>query len=208
MRYTHIAFDIDGTLIDTQDTFTYSFSKTILELKGEVVPPEDLVRYFGLPSMTGIEMVGFPNHEEALELWEKYYREMAPEKSVPYPGVHEAIEKIVAAGIKVGVITSRSRDEFEYDRNLNPWRPWLQTVICADDTVLHKPDGEPALSFAAKAGVSVDRCLYVGDTPMDAQCAANAGMDFALATWNGDNGDIPAKYRFGSAEELLQIILS
>jgi phosphoglycolate phosphatase-like HAD superfamily hydrolase len=91
---------------------------------------------------------------------------------------------------------------------LNPWRPWLDTVICADDTVLHKPDGEPAEAFALKAGVDVSRCLYVGDTPMDAQCAANAGMDFALACWNGDNGDIPAKYRFASAQELLEIILS
>ena len=207
MRYTHIAFDIDGTLIDTQDTFTYSFAQTILELKGETVSPDDLVQYFGLPSMVGIEMVGFDDHEAALELWEKYYREMAATKSKPYPGVHEAIDKIVAAGVKIGVITSRSRDEFDYDCNLNPWRPWLDTVICADDTVRHKPDGEPALAFAAAAGVDVRRCLYVGDTPMDAQCASNAGMDFALACWNGDNGDIPANYRFSSAEELLKIIL-
>lgn len=208
MRYTHIAFDIDGTLIDTQDTFTYSFSKTILELKGEVVPPDDLVRYFGLPSSVDIDMVGFTDPEKALEVWEKYYREMAPEKSVPYLGVHEAIEKIVAAGIKIGVITSRSRDEFEYDRNLNPWRPWLKTVICADDTVLHKPDGEPALAFAAKAGVDVSQCLYMGDTIMDSRCAANAGMDFALATWNGAPTEgIPSDYRFSSAEEMLRIIL-
>ena len=208
MRYTHIAFDIDGTLIDTQDTFTYSFAKTILELKGETVSPDDLVQYFGLPSMVGIEMVGFDDHEAALELWEKYYREMAATKSKPYPGVHEAIEKIVAAGIKIGVITSRSRDEYEFDRNMDPWRPWLCTVICADDTVSHKPDGEPALAFAAAAGVPVDRCLYVGDTPMDAQCASNAGMDFALACWNGVPAGVPATYRFASAEELLQIILS
>ena len=208
MRYTHIAFDIDGTLIDTQDTFTYSFARTILELKGEKVSPDDLVKYFGLPSMVGIEMVGFDDHEAALELWEKYYREMAAYKSRPYPGVHEAIEKIAAAGVKMGVITSRSRDEFEFDRNLNPWRPWLETVICADDTVRHKPEGEPAEAFASKAGVSVEQCLYVGDTPMDAQCAANAGMDFALACWNGVPAGIPANYRFSSARELEQIVLS
>ena len=208
MRYTHIAFDIDGTLIDTQDTFTYSFARTILDLKGEVVPPADLVQYFGLPSMTGIEHVGFDDPDKALELWEKYYREMAEEKSKPYPGIHEAIERLVASGLKIGVITSRSRDEFEYDRNLNPWREHLSVVICADDTEKHKPDGEPAEAFAAAAGVARSQCLYVGDTPMDALCAANAGMDFALACWRGDAGDeIQAKYRFSSAEELLRIIL-
>ena len=209
MRYTHIAFDIDGTLIDTQDTFTYSFARTILEIKGEVVPPDDLVQYFGLPSMVGIERVGFPDHEAALELWEKYYREMAAYKSKPYPGVHEAIEKMIAAGLKMGVITSRSRDEFDYDRNLNPWRGYFQTVISADDTVRHKPDGEPANAFAAAAGVDVSRCLYMGDTMMDAQCAANAGMDFALAHWGGPaDENIPATYRFADAEEMLKIALT
>lgn len=209
MRYTHIAFDIDGTLIDTRDTFTYSFARTILEIKGEVVSPADLVQYFGLPSMVGIERVGFPDHEYALELWEKYYRGMAATKSRPYPGVHGAIEKIVAAGIRIGVITSRSRDEFEYDNNLNPWRPWLTTVICADDTVKHKPDGEPAEAFAAAAGVDVKQCLYMGDTIMDARCAANAGMDFALAHWGAaPDAAIPATYRFSTAEEMLKIALS
>ena len=208
MRYTHIAFDIDGTLIDTQDTFTYSFAKTILELKGEVVSPDDLVQYFGLPSMVGIEMVGFDDHEAALELWEKHYREMAAYKSRPYPGVNEAIEKIVTAGIKIGVITSRSRDEFEFDKNMDPWRPLLVAAICSDDTEKHKPDGEPALAFAAKAGVDVSQCLYMGDTIMDARCAANAGMDFALATWNGAPSEgIPSDYRFSSAEEMLAIVL-
>lgn len=208
MRYTHIAFDIDGTLIDTQDTFTYSFAKTILEIKGEVVSPDDLVQYFGLPSMVGIERVGFDDHEAALELWEKYYREMAATRSKPYPGVHEAIDALAAAGIKMGIITSRSRDEFEYDRNLDPWRKYLVTVVCADDTIKHKPDGEPAEAFATKAGVDVKQCLYMGDTLMDAKCAANAGMDFALATWNGEPTEgIPADYRFSSAEEMLKIVL-
>ena len=208
MRYTHIAFDIDGTLIDTQDTFTYSFARTILELKGETVSPDDLVRYFGLPSMVGIEMVGFDNHAAALELWEKYYREMAATKSKPYPGVHDALEKVAAAGIKMGVITSRSRDEYEYDCNMDPWRPWMKTVICAEDTVKHKPDGEPAVRFAAAAGVDVRCCLYVGDTMMDSLCASNAGMDFVLADWRGAAADIPFKYRFTSAEELLRIALA
>ena len=81
-------------------------------------------------------------------------------------------------------------------------------MICADDTVKHKPDGEPAEAFAAAAGVARSACLYVGDTPMDALCASNAGMDFALADWRGDAGDdIQAKYRFSSAGELLKIIL-
>ncbi len=158
--------------------------------------------------MVGIEKVGFPDPAVALDLWEKYYREMAATKSKPYPGIHEAIESLAAAGLKMGIITSRSRDEFEYDRNLDPWRKHLSVVICADDTVRHKPDGEPAEAFAAAAGVARSACLYVGDTPMDALCAANAGMDFALADWRGDAGDdIQSKYRFSSAGELLKIIL-
>ena len=104
MKYKYIAFDIDGTLIDTQDTFTYSFSRTIKEIKGQDVPPDELVKYFGLPSLAGVEQVGFPDADAALELWEEHYRRMAQEKSHPYRGVHEALGRIVAAGIKIGDI--------------------------------------------------------------------------------------------------------
>ncbi len=208
MKYKYIAFDIDGTLIDTQDTFTYSFSRTIKEIKGQDVPPDELVKYFGLPSLAGVEQVGFPDADAALELWEEHYRRMAREKSHPYRGVHEALGRIVAAGIKIGVITSRSREEFAADRNLDPWREFFSVVICASDTVRHKPDGEPALAFAAAAGISPRECLYMGDTILDSQCAANAGMDFALADWGGKwDGGIPCDYRFCSAEEMLRIAL-
>ena len=41
----------------------------------------------------------------------------------------------------------------------------------------------------------------------DSSCALGAGMDFALACWGGDAGEIPSNYRFTSAEELLKIVL-
>jgi len=207
MRYTHIAFDIDGTLIDTQDTFTYSFARTIKVIKGEDVSPDDLVKYFGLPSSVGIDRVGFPDPVEALEIWEQYYREMALEKSRPYPGVFDAIRAISAAGIRMGIITSRSREEYEADRNMDLWRKYFDAVICATDTERHKPDPEPALALAAVFGVDAKNCIYMGDTLVDAKCATSAGMDFALADWCGNAAGIPCKYRFTNAEELLKIVL-
>ncbi len=203
MRYSHIAFDIDGTLIDTQDTFTNSFARTIKELKGQDVAPASLLQYFGLPSMEGVRRVGFDDCEAALQLWEKNYRRMAATLSHPFEGVGEALEHFAAAGITLGVVTSRSREEFEADRNLDPWRPLFRVVICADDTVLHKPDAAPALAFAAASGVPAGECLYVGDTLMDALCAGGAGMDFALADWRDlQPAGIPCKFRFTTAAEL------
>lgn len=203
MRYKSIAFDVDGTLIDTQDTFTYSFARTIKELKGQDVSPESLLQYFGLPSMEGVRRVGFDDCEAALQLWEKNYRRMAATLSRPFPGVGEALEHFAASGVTLGVVTSRSREEFDADRNLDPWRPLFKVVVCADDTTLHKPDPAPALAFAAAAGVPASECLYVGDTIMDSLCASGAGMDFALADWRDlQPADIPFQFRFTTAPEL------
>ncbi len=206
MRYLYIAFDVDGTLIDTQDTFTYSFARTIKDLKGEIVPVTELLQYFGLPSMEAVRRVGFDNCEAALELWERHYRRMAATLSHPFEGVGEAIERFAAAGVQMGVVTSRSREEYEADSNLDPLRHHFKVVVCADDTRLHKPDAAPALAFAAAAGVPECECLYVGDTLVDALCASGAGMDFALADWRDLRpADIPCRWRFSSADALESI---
>ena len=69
--------------------------------------------------------------------------------------------------------------------------------------VARKPEPDMLVHTAAALNVELSRCLYVGDTPMDALCAANAGMDFALADWK-DRGwqNIPARYKFSSAAEM------
>ena len=128
-RYTHIALDVDGTIIDTRDTFTCSLSKCILEKKGEEIPPADLVKYFGVTSVGTIEMIGFADPEGALALWEKYYSEMYPGMSKVYEGMDAVLRRLSALGVTLGLVTSRNRYEIGRDANLALWGDILKIKI-------------------------------------------------------------------------------
>lgn len=69
----------------------------------------------------------------------------------------------------------------------------------------HKPEAEPLLRYMELAGITAGEALYVGDSIYDSRCAANAGVDFALAGWGAHRTDIPAAYRLARPQDLLRL---
>ena len=80
---------------------------------------------------------------------------------------------------------------------------YFTTVVCADDTVEHKPNAAPLLAYLAKANASPQNTIYIGDSIYDIQCATNAGIDFGLALWgNNISNPIQANYYFKTPNDI------
>ena len=125
----------------------------------------------------------------------------------PFPGVVPVLHDLRETGARLGVVTSRSRFEIEYDAHLAVLLPLFHTVVCSADSVRHKPYPDPMLAYLEKAGARKETTLYVGDTMHDWRCGHDAGCDFALADWKkrGAQG-IPAEYRFTDAAEMREVL--
>ena len=67
--YTHLVFDIDGTIIDSARINMLSLQETVRELRGEVMPLEDLYFSFGIPGIRAMEILGFSQPAEAAHQW-------------------------------------------------------------------------------------------------------------------------------------------
>ena len=80
--------------------------------------------------------------------------------------------------------------------------------ICAEDTLKHKPDPEPALEFLRRLNANPEDTVFIGDTRHDWQCANGAGLKFILADWR-ERGfqNIPADFRACNASQMLDILL-
>ena len=211
-NYTHFLFDIDGTLVDTERTCVESLQRTILELMGEKRPYDELYPYFGIPSSKVAGLLHYPDEDGFLHLWEENFVSLMHLMTV-FPGVVEMLRALKAAGKYIGVVTSRTREEYKHDRNILEMENWLDFSVCAEDSLRHKPNPDPVLSYlkmaseALGATVRPEECIYIGDTLHDSQCAHGAGCDFAFIDWKGRGADgLDAEYCFRNASGILSLI--
>ena len=204
-KYNHLIFDIDGTLLDTEKTGVLSLQRTVKELMGKDMTYDELYPYFGIPTFVVAQQMDVEDKELAAHLWEKNFQELMY-LIVPFEGVEEMLPRLREMGFKLGVVTSRSRFEFNFDPHLKQWKDLFDTIITSDDSLRHKPFPDPILAYMSRSGATADECIYFGDTEYDFECARAAGIDFALADWrNRGFQGIPAQYRFSSVEEIVAI---
>ena len=203
MDYTHIVFDVDGTMLDTERTGLVSLQQTIRQELGLDLSLGELYPYFGIPSREAVLKLGFEDPHKAAALWEEKFQALY-HLTEPFDGIEETLRALHEKGIVLGVVTSRNRDEFESDPHLARWKHFFTVTVCAEDTPAPKPAPDPMLAFLSRTGADPGKVLFVGDTYYDQQCAHAAGTSFALASWGSRNGaNIPAEHYLEHPGEIL-----
>lgn len=205
MRYCYVAFDLDGTLIDSEEAVLRSLQDTLLTVTGKSYPLPELIFSLGIPGLKCLEQLGLSDPEGALKLWEvNLCRYQGLVKL--FPTVPGLLKTLADLGCSLGAVTSKTREELDYDFIPLGLAPYLPTVITASDTVLHKPEPQPLLKFMERTGATPEETLYVGDSPYDSECARRAGVDFALAVWGCRGREVPARYTPAQPMALVDII--
>ena len=204
--YKHLVFDIDGTIIDSAKINMLSLQETVKELRGDVMPLEDLYFSFGIPGVRAMEILGFPEPEKAVQVWIRNYSACAERLGMPlFPGMREILERLREKGASLGIITSKLREEYDENFEKQGLLELFPCVVTASDTPKGKPYPDPMLEYLRRTGAAPEEVLYFGDTAYDMDCARSAGVDHALVLWGCLSPEgIEATYRLEKAEEILE----
>ncbi len=205
MRYSHIVFDIDGTLLDTEYAVLHSLQDTLLTLSKKRFSLSELSFSLGITGADALKKLDIQDIPKAIELWNKNMCRYTNTVTI-FNGITVLLEELLRLNYKIGIVTSKTREEFEYDFCKCGIAPYFETIVCADDTKEHKPNAAPLLKYLEVSKAEREKILYVGDSEYDSQCAENSGIDFALATWGSQSNTIKAKYFPVMPEDLLSII--
>jgi pseudouridine-5'-monophosphatase len=179
---THVIFDLDGTLIDTEPLYTLA-AESILSRFGKVFDLSIKRQIMGGGPLVGarfvVERLGLPlSPEEYLAEREAMIRESC-KTARAMPGAIELIEALHRRGIPLAIGTSSSRELCQAKLAAQVFGSRFHAIVCSDDPgVLAAKPAPDIFSKAAEAlGAAPERCLVFEDTPKGVAAALAAGME-------------------------------
>jgi pyrophosphatase PpaX len=185
-------FDWDGTLIDSRDALLAAWHASTSAVVGRKFPvtreEEELV--FTLPGAELFPRVaGDADRAAALSAaFQEAYAENAGLVRA-FPGIREMLVELRAAGVAIGVATSKARKRFDRDGERAGLASLIDVAVCQGDTDAHKPDPAPVLRALEALGVSPGEAVMTGDTPVDLAAGVAAGTAVLGVAWGAGAPD-------------------
>jgi pyrophosphatase PpaX len=176
-------FDLDGTIVDSVELIVISFKHAMREVLGREVSRQEAIAYVGRPLRE--QMVAF-SPERADELVASYreFNHREHDRMLKlYDGIPHLLDSLQRAGIKVGLVTSKSRYTTKMAFDLTGIEGYFDATICADESARNKPHPDPILLCLERMGVAPAEAAYVGDSPADIQAAHAAGVEAVAVAW-------------------------
>jgi pyrophosphatase PpaX len=156
-------FDLDGTIVDSVELIVISFKHAMREVLGREVSREEAIAYVGRPLRE--QMVAF-SPERADELVASYreFNHREHDRMLRlYDGIPDLLDSLRKAGIKVGLVTSKSRYTTKMAFDLTGIESYFDATICADESARNKPYPDPILLCLEAMGVAPAEAAYVGE---------------------------------------------
>lgn len=192
-----VVFDLDDTLVESTVNFG-KFKRLVIDRivshgdERSMYSPEETVvaiinRYEKRMRSSG---VSDDEVKRRLAELDKIMDEVEMEhvsETTAYKGASQLLRFLRERGIKVGVLTRGCQEYANAALTKTGLIDLVDAVECRNSKTKPKPNPEAYLKLVAMLGVRKDDTVFVGDHPLDAQCAANAGVPFVAV----GTGDVP-----------------
>lgn len=214
MKYKAVIFDMDGTILNTLEDLKNATNYSLRHFNMPERTLEEVRMFVGngirklveraVPAGTSAEKI-----DEVLDVFLKYYEVHSADNTSSYPGIHELVEKLKAVGIKTAVSTNKA-DAPAQELGKEYFNGIFDLIVGQRDGLRTKPAPDSVNEILKILNIQKKDAVYVGDSDVDVQTAANSGLDFIGVSW-GFRGrkflqEKGAKNIVDSADEILDLV--
>lgn len=215
MKYKAVIFDLDGTILNTLADLANAVNFALKQY-GYPEHSHDAIRAMignGVANLIRRAAPASASDEECTEIlkaFKDYYREHVNDYTRPYDGICDMLAALRENGIYVGINSNK------YDAALQNlcrihFNGLYDFAAGESEATPKKPDPTAALRIMDAADAKPEETIYIGDSRVDIDTAANAGMDSAWVSWGfrsiADLGSCSIGYTFSSVAELKSFLL-
>ena len=187
MNIKAVIWDLDGTLLNTLDDLAASVNAA-LAMNGMPLRSTEEVRAFVGNGIRNLMMRAVPDGEanpafdKALEDFTRHYGAHSRDRTRPYDGILEMLDRLSAAGVKHAIVSNKI--DFAV-KALS--RAYFGERMCAaigdDPSRARKPAPDSVFAAMREMGVTAQETVYVGDSDVDVLTARNAGVPCVAVLW-------------------------
>lgn len=192
-----IAFDLDGTLIDTAPDLGASANLMLARLGRAQIPAACIPQFIGAGISTFVARVLEQSQTHvrpnpilsagAEALFRRLYRQHLFERSRIYPEVRATLKSLAANGVAMCCITNKESSFASHLLKAARLDTFFAHTLCADNIEDRKPSPNLILQACARMRIQPNDLLYVGDSRSDIVAARSAGCRIAAVTYGYHN---------------------
>ncbi len=186
MSILAVAWDIDGTLVDSEPVHLMALKATCRQFGADISDLPDN-RFIGV-SMLGVwrelypRMPGHVDRKEFLDTVNTHYRNLAHHLR-PMPRALAAVSHLARAGLRQVAVSNSARVVVDANLALGGLGRYMEFSLSLDDVSAGKPAPEPYLEAARRLGMEPEQLVAVEDSDTGAQSARAAGLSVIRIDW-------------------------
>lgn len=173
--HTVVLFDIDGTLLDSEELIISSYEHALRGI-GMTVERPQLKQLMGIALHQAYLSLVPDGKPEDLVSAHRHFTYENLHLIQPYPGLEHMLQTLQARGYKLGAVTNRTPMPGVDMFSNSCLGKYLEVVVTANDVVNPKPHPEPVLKAISQFQARPQEAVLVGDSPADIMAGKAAGV--------------------------------